>query len=358
MVVHIAGANANRKKSQAWARAHGPVLQKEYSLVGFGPKAPSAADAEGGGLARSASSAANSEKIMKEKSLSQFISYASGRQNVAFVDFELTLLKRYNPIILAVEKIGSFFMESMTDPIETVQATMYPFDGKEVLTVPGMLPGSAALTGKSNYDNFVWAIVNKGCMKTLRDERYDLSITTTKDHPKLPIWATVMTESAEITDTMLTPELVAAVEKAGEQYFQSLIISDQPINRPTTIEECVSKKRVFLSVKLPAESEFANTMPLFEYFLSLPDRLVEKAHWRPEVLRKVQKPREEIVRKINKVAEDEKAEERAIDRDRLKKQKRDAELRTLKDPKQQKKFLEKEKEREMKKSMKKQTVKG
>ena len=70
-------------------------------------------------------------------------------------------------------------------------------------------------------------------MKALRDERYDVSLTTTKDHPKLPIWATVMTESAEVTDFLLTPELVKAVEAAGE-LMNYLIITDQPIDKPLT----------------------------------------------------------------------------------------------------------------------------
>ncbi|KAK5239218.1 hypothetical protein LTR16_012154, partial [Cryomyces antarcticus] len=68
-------------------------------------------------------------------------------------------------------------------------------------------------------------------MKTLRDDRYDISLTTTKDHPKLPAWATVMSESPEITEAMLTPELVSAVTEAGEA-MEALIITDQPIDQP------------------------------------------------------------------------------------------------------------------------------
>jgi hypothetical protein len=101
------------------------------------------------------------------------------------------------------------------------------------LTVPGQAPGAHELRKdtKSSYDGFVSAIVNKETMKQLRDDRYDVSITTTKDNPKLPVWATVMSESAEITDFLLTPELIKAVEEAGE-LLNHLIITDQPIDQP------------------------------------------------------------------------------------------------------------------------------
>jgi len=84
-------------------------------------------------------------------------------------------------------------------------------------------------------------------MRILRDERYDISLTTTKDHPKLPNWATVMSESAEVTEVMLTPELIKAVTDAGED-LECLIITDQPIDAP--------KKYVYCSLKqLPSLNE-------------------------------------------------------------------------------------------------------
>jgi hypothetical protein len=49
----------------------------------------------------------------------------------------------------------------------------------------------------------------------------------------LPNWLTVMTESAEITDTLLTPDLIKAAESAGDS-FQYLIVTDQPVDRPKT----------------------------------------------------------------------------------------------------------------------------
>lgn len=233
------GVRANRAKAKQWISAHAPVLEKEFALVGFGGrKAPTAADVEGEGLLKSV---ANGEldvpvQLMKEKSLNEFSTYATGRQNVAFVDMNLTLHKRYNPLSQFAETALSFFMESIPATVERMEVIMYPFDGKEALTVPGQLPGAQELRSKdskSSYDGFVWAVVNKDKMKALRDERYDVSITTTKDNSKLPNWATVMSESAEVTDLLLTPELVNAVQQAGE-LMDYIIITDQPIDKPTT----------------------------------------------------------------------------------------------------------------------------
>jgi hypothetical protein len=83
----------------------------------------------------------------------------------------------------------------------------------------------------STYDGFVWAIVHKDRMKTLREDRYDVSLTSTKDHPSLPAWATIMSESAQITDALLTPELIKAVKEAGED-LEALIVTDQPVDAP------------------------------------------------------------------------------------------------------------------------------
>jgi hypothetical protein len=234
--IHLWGTKTNRSKAKSWITAHAPALEKEFALVGFGKSAPSIADAEGQGLTRSLLDDANVE-LLKEKSLNEFKTYASGRANVAFLDANITLHKRYNPFGMLIDYALSFFFDSMPSPTEKLNAVIYPFDGRENLIVPGLqVPGAHELRNKdtkSSYDGFVWAVVNKDTMRTLRDERYDVSITTTKDNAKLPVWATVMSEAAEITDLLLTPELIKAVEQAGE-LLQHLVISDQPVDKPLT----------------------------------------------------------------------------------------------------------------------------
>lgn len=98
-------------------------------------------------------------------------------------------------------------------------------------------------------------------------------------------------------------------------------------------------------------------MPLFAAFLRLPDHLASSGHFRAEVMRKVKSVRDETIKQIQKAADEEKAEERAAERDKVRKAKRDAELNAL-DAKAQKKYLDKEKEKQMRKANKRQTVRG
>ncbi|TGJ80679.1 hypothetical protein E0Z10_g8090 [Xylaria hypoxylon] len=341
--LHFIGARLNRAKSKAWAKAHTPLLINEFALVG---------------LSGSRISDEEPDRVLREKSLFEYASYATGRQNVAFMDVKLSLMKRFNPLVLFPEFIIGFLFESYPTPEDSLGATIYPFDGREAQIVPG-IPGAAELRSKdskSGFDGFVWAIVNKSQMKELRDERYDVSITFTKDHPKLPIWATVMSESAEITSALLTDELAEAINKAGD-LFDYLIITDQPLEKPKTLDEAAPRKRIFLRYRLPSSNNYDNLLPLFSYFVRLPDYLASAAHFRNEVLRRVKNVREENIKQIQKGAEEEKAEERALERDKVRKAKRDAELNAL-DAKAQKKYLEKEKEKEMRKAAKKQTVRG
>ncbi|KAH8890799.1 DUF1682-domain-containing protein [Thozetella sp. PMI_491] len=357
LVLHLFGARLNRNKAKKWIRAHATTLSTEFALVGFDGVPAAAADKSGGDLVEALADAnvSKGDRLLKEKSLFEFATYATGRANVAFLDVKLTLMKRFNPFQTIAETGLGFFFDSMGTPEDTMEAIMYPFDGKESQLVPG-LPGAAELRArdaKSAYDSFVWAIVNKDRMKQVREDRYDVSLTFTKDNNKLPVWLTVMTESAEITDAMLTPELIAAVEAAGDR-LDYLIITDQPTEKPRTISETTPRKRLFLKYRLPSNNDYQPLLPLFQCFTRLPDVLVQSAHFRPAVVSKVKTVREDAIKQIQKVDEDEKAEERALEKEKARKIKRDQELNAL-DAKAQKRYLEKEREKEMRKSMKRQT---
>ena len=226
VLVNIIGTRANRTRAKKWASTYLPMLDSEYASIGFDTrKNARVSDAKQEGLALAGSTEVP-EDMLKEKSKSEYIAYCTGRQNVAWLDIRITLYKRYNPLSWFGETALAFFSDSMPDPCERVEATAYCFDGKEKTLLP-----SAPASKDSTYDGFVFAVVHKDKMRGLRDERYDISLTTTKDHPKLPNWATVMSESAEVTEAMLTPELIKAVTDAGED-LEALIITDQPIDAP------------------------------------------------------------------------------------------------------------------------------
>lgn len=242
VAVHFWGTRKNKRKAKSWIQAHEQVLQNEFAVVGFGGrKAPSVDAVESTGLlkANASDELVIPEELLKEKTAQEYSTYATGRRNVAFVNIKLSMYKRYNPLMFAAEWILSLFFESFSPPVEKMDAVSYAFDGKEKDLVPTPAGDSDSLEQKgrlnSIYDGFVWAIVNKDSMKKLRDDRYDVSLTYTKDHPKLPSWATVMSESAEVTETLLTPELVKAVEQAGDG-LTYMIVTDQSIDKPTTYD--------------------------------------------------------------------------------------------------------------------------
>lgn len=121
------------------------------------------------------------------------------------------------------------------------------------------------------------------------------------------------------------------------------------------LDETAPRKRLSLSIRLP--SSFTPTLPLFTHFLRLPDTLVSQAHFRPEVQRKLRATREEEIRKLKKVGEGEKAEERRLEGEKRKKETRDARLKGM-SADEQRKFLEKEREKGTRKQEKKMSRKA
>ncbi|KAL2856054.1 hypothetical protein BJY01DRAFT_203758 [Aspergillus pseudoustus] len=345
VLFHFWGTRKNRRRAKEWATAHASVLRNEFAVVGFDgiQKSDDAVEITG------------TDSILKEKSAQEFTAYATGRQNVAFLDVAIKMPKRANPVTYWMDQVFAFFFDSWPAPEETYQATAYTFDGKEKDLVP--VPGkdtSSLKVNNSTHDGFIWAIVHKNEMKNFRNDRYDASMTFTKDNAKLPQWVTVMTESAEITDTLLTTELIQAVEQAGNS-FKYLIVTDQPTDKPTKIEETAPRKRVQLCLNLASSaSGYTSSLLLFNQFLRFPDRLVSLGHFRPEVMRKIRNVREEEIKKLRRIDEQEKAEERKLAAEKLKKEERERTLRGM-TAEEQRKYLEREREKEQRRTMKRST---
>ncbi|KAF4550371.1 Hypothetical protein D9617_17g046390 [Elsinoe fawcettii] len=339
---HAWGTRKNRTIAKQWVKAHVSTLQNEFAVVGFGRRAP---DGE---------AVLDPDTLVKEKAKDLYLSYATGRQNIAFVDIKFSLLKRYNPLSRYAESVIGFFFESFPATTEKVDVIAYAFDGREADVVP-RVPGQEApdVKSKSTYEGFIWAVTHKDAMKRLRDERYDLSLTITKENAKLPEWATVMSESAEITDLLLTKDLVKAITDFGEG-FESIILTDLPDEAPKTLDALQPKKRMILTTSLSADPAASNA--LLAAFLRLPDYLVTQK-FRPEVLRRVKATRDEEAKKIKKVDDQEKAEGRKEKQDKAKKEERERKLKGM-SAEEQRKFLEKEKERDQRKRMGRQTMKA
>ncbi|ETI28626.1 hypothetical protein G647_01077 [Cladophialophora carrionii CBS 160.54] len=370
MLVHFWGTRTNRRKARKWIAVHEPLLEREFALVGYASAPQETTEAAASPVDASLfkemvkkSGNGVSEDLLKEKSAWEFETYATGRQNVAFADIKISLKRRMNPLVLIAEELTGLFIESVKPKPERVEAVIYTFDGKEKDFVPPPVPGSEETgkqkgVGNSSYDPFVFAVVNKLAMRRLRDERYDLSLTFTKDNAKLPEWTTVMSESAEISEWLLTKELVDAVKEAGPDHFQYLIITDQPHDKPTNLNETAQKKRLHLALNLPSSEEhYLRTLPLFALFLRLPDFLVSNAKLRPEVLRKINAIRDQEKSKLKKISDKEAEEERLRQLDKLKKEERDRKMKGM-SAEEQRKFLDRENEKQRKKNEKKMTRRG
>ena len=74
-------------------------------------------------------------------------------------------------------------------------------------------------------------------------------------------------------------------------------------------------------------------------------------------MRKIRGTRDEQIRQLKKIDDDEKAEERKLEGDKKKKAERDAKLTGM-SAEEQKKYLERERERDHKKATKRMTKRG
>ena len=90
---------------------------------------------------------------------------------------------------------------------------------------------------------------------------------------------------------------------------------DVRTNKPS-LNETSARKRIFLKYRLPSNNDYTNLVPIFKHVLRLPDRLVQGARFRPEVLRKVKAARDAAVKQIQKADDESKAEERAQEREK------------------------------------------
>ena len=126
------------------------------------------------------------------------------------------------------------------------------------------------------------------------------------------------------------------------------------------LDDIDPRKRLSLSLRIPSSSQpsaYEPTIPLFSYFLRLPDLLAQHAKFRPEVRRKIQSIREEEQKKLRKASDEEKSEERRLEGEKKKKEMRDNRLKGM-SAEEQRKFLEDERKRGMKRQEKKMSRKA
>lgn len=122
-----------------------------------------------------------------------------------------------------------------------------------------------------------------------------------------------------------------------------------------SLDELTPKKRLLLTTKFDADEKASNA--LLTAFLRIPDTLASNIKLRPEVLRRLKATRDEEGKKIKKLEDQEKAGERKLQADKAKKDEREKKLKGM-SAEEQRKYLEKERDRDQRKLMGRKTMKA
>lgn len=268
-----------------------------------------------------------------------YSSYATGRVNIASLTQKFRLQARHNVFLWILEAILSAYFESVVTPADTIQLT---FD----------IDAEAA----EKYDNFIWAVVSKDKMSTLRTESYYLSLTKTAESEKLPIEYVFMNEVPEMNEILYKSDFKAILEESKD-FLRYIAITDQPDEKPTELSEVAPKKKVIVNMRVPkGDSQLKASVKLVKYVIGYIDFIVEKAAFRPELTRRIKKTRDAEISKLKKIVEDAKKEE--LEAKRIEEQKKLREEQSKLSPEEQKKIEKKQQEKKQRKLEKKQRVRG
>jgi len=210
------------------------------------------------------------------------------------------------------------------------------------------------LSPDSGLPDFVWAVVAKDELYCIKNTRWDLTFTKTTDNPALPSSLSVMSEFADITDSLVKAAEKSAIFKllsdpSTLKHFRSLSITDQPRERPALpLAPAEREKRVILSLKVPATSDTADTIPIVNAIFAFVDAL-SRVSLRPETKNKLRKVREDVDKEIVAEAVKEKKEE-AVEEKKAAKRKAEQDRISRLSAAEQKKILERDRKRALKKS--------
>ncbi|KAF8351439.1 hypothetical protein F5887DRAFT_937478 [Amanita rubescens] len=305
------GARRNRRKVDAWLRAHNSIYEQQFSATSKG------------GLITDGHS--------------DFFTFSTGRRNVESLHTIFTLRPRHDFLQWAFQTARTF-IDVDYNPVDDIQ-----LDFK-------LAPGTLA------YD-LVWAVVAKDELRSIKHDRWDLTFTKTSDNSALPLSMSAMSEYADVTENMLklagNISLTAALRDPKIlPYFRSLSVTDQPRQRPlgpVPVEE--REKHIILSLKTPPISRMGDTAALVTFMFNFIDSLT-KLHMHPETRAKLKKSRDELDKELRVDSEREKKEQisQAAEDKKAAKRRAEEERRSKLSAAEQQKILEKERKKTLRKS--------
>ncbi|KAF9221986.1 DUF1682-domain-containing protein [Gyrodon lividus] len=272
-----------------------------------------------------------------------FFVFSTGRRALASLHSVFSLRPRQDPLQILWQSLWRMY-DLRYDPVDE-------------LTLDFLLDPKTA----AHSPDFVWALVQKRELSTIRDGRWDLTFTRTTEHTSLPPSLSLMSEFADVSDALLKlpltpnttlPTLLSSPETLA--HLRSLSITDQPPERPLTASSYVNdkptNKRLVLNLTLPDVPKANQVLDIVDAAFALVDMLANgKIVLRPETKAKIKKVRENIINEIKQEELKEKKEEAAEDR-KAAKRKADEDKFSKLSAAEQKKILDRNHKRAIKKS--------
>ncbi|KAI0921119.1 hypothetical protein AcW2_006199 [Taiwanofungus camphoratus] len=327
---YVIGKKANERRVNKWFEAHLPLLQGQFSKPVDG-------------------------RLIQDGN-SDWFNFSTGRRAVTSLHTTFKLRPRHDALQYLFQ-IARGMVELEYKVYDEVELD---FTFKETPGKEGAVP------------ECVWAVVAKDEIRGIRERRWDLTFTKTTDQPNLPPSLTVMSEFADITTNLLKPHGTLSLPTVLSSptllpYFRSLSLTDQPCTRPSTpLAPSQRSKHLILTFALPSPSDASATIPLLDAAFQLVDVIAGSgrafarsgglaAALSPETKAKLKKTREEVDRELKQEAQKEKKEEQAEERATAKRKAEQERLSRL-SATEQKKEMEREKKRLLRKTQGKMKV--
>ncbi|WBW73896.1 ER membrane chaperone for multipass membrane protein [Schizosaccharomyces osmophilus] len=219
----------------------------------------------------------------------EYSSYLTGRVNVKNVYTTLQLFPRQDLFTYGINQLVEIFMGNVMSPV------LPAADRFQLILNLG--------NHAKPWQPFVFAIVRKDCMRILRETRFDLSFTRISSHPLLPETHVLMSENLECTERVLNlPQFLPSLQSSMKN-LEYLIVTDQPAAAPANEKEYMEQPRIDASMRVDNvgtfnELENPQANDLLNTLLLIADN-TSKFQWRPEITKKLTSSRklalEEVV---------------------------------------------------------------
>jgi len=313
IIIWYLGKTQNYRRAMAWFNTHMSLLKTQFSS----PMPKSGTITQDGAC--------------------DFFNYSTGRRGVRSLHTTVALLPRHDALSMIYD-FGWTLYDLTYSPKDKISLnfTLQP-------------------AGSTPTPPFVWGIIKKDEMAEMRRSHWDLTFTKGSESSLLPNDLCVFSEAADITESILkfSPSVpLAKVLQDSElrKYFRSLIITDQPserpLNGPIPLED--RTRHVILTLSSPPISDAGITLPIVNATFALIDLLDAKLPLRPETKTKLKSRRDDVDDELKKEFRKEKDEEQEESK-RAAKRKAEEEKVSKLSATEQKKFEEKERKRALRK---------